>query len=237
MRRKKTDNRDSFRPFDAKRDLYVAQLCNIGAISLTWNYIEYGIDCILGIAVKIPNPMWDEVTSRINGFDGKVAILKKAAKVVYKMPEHYLRMIADTLGAIEEHKRYRDGIIHANIRHPESPTAETAKRRGVVDEILVTDEALTALYERLCFLREEIDQLTYVYFCAWLYGEKEYSRKKRLIVEEMKACTIQLRVLQTERKALSPLPRFPEKLPTLKNWEDSEFLRGLNRSVRKCKPK
>lgn len=235
MRRKKVDSSAAFQPFDAKRDLQIAVLCNIGAISLTWNYIEYGIDCILGIATKMPNPMWDEVSSRINGFDGKVAILKQAAKLVYKMPDHYLRMIADTLGAVEEHKRYRDGIIHANILHPESPTAETSKRRGMVDEILITEEALNSLYERLCFLRGEIDQLTYVYFCAWLYGEKEYFRKRQSIAKEMTACTVQLVDLQTRRKALSSFPKFPDKPPPLQDWKESDFLRNLSRSRRKNK--
>lgn len=232
MRRKKTHSKP-FQPYETKRDIRPALLNNVGAITLTWNYIEHGINFILGMSLKLPPPIGEEVTSRINGLDGKIEILKRAAKLLWKMPDHYLKIIGDTLGAIEEHKRYRDGIIHAGVFHPESPVADTLQRRGVTDEVLVTDEALNALYERLTYLQAEIDVLTYVYFCCFLWGEKEYGRKKRLIAKEMEACTVQLCILQKRRKALPPLPKFPAELPALQGREGSEFLQALSRSRRR----
>ena len=86
---------------------------------------------LIGIA-DIPRELSLDVTSRINGFDGKSAIIKAAARNNYRFAKDICRMIEDTCAACELHKRYRDGLIHAHIRDPNDPVAETAQRRGIV---------------------------------------------------------------------------------------------------------
>jgi hypothetical protein len=55
-------------------------LTGIGAVALAWNNLETGINMALPIALCIEFSDWLQVTSRINGFDGKIAIIKHAVK-------------------------------------------------------------------------------------------------------------------------------------------------------------
>jgi hypothetical protein len=114
------------RSYDIRKDLLPEQLELIGAIAIAWNQIEDSIDTILPIALRVPFPLWLEVTTRINGFDGKIAILKGTLTHFRIVFGDFDPVIRETLGAVEQHKRYRDGVIHVRIADPTKATAPTA---------------------------------------------------------------------------------------------------------------
>lgn len=218
MRRKSKGPRRYSNLNDIKNDLPTEQLAGIGAVSLAWNELESGIDFLLATSLKLATPMHLEVTSRINGFDGKIALIKAALKKVWQVPEDSCAVIADTFGAIEVYKRYRDGVVHALIVSRDSAVAQTAQRRGALDEILVTVDALDALYARIIAADREVFLILKAVMVLHL---PEMGAKKFKLGEIPESITVsawegameyitELKELQSKRKALGTLPAFPE---------------------------
>ena len=119
--------------FDVRRDISARQLKSLGAIAIMWTQIERRIDFAMCTALNIPYQLWVDLSSRINGFDGKVELIKKGAEQHIRVPRDAMRIIADSLGSISEHKRYRDGVIHAWVTNPSADIADTIQRKGEVD--------------------------------------------------------------------------------------------------------
>src|SRR4051812_29017114 len=88
--------------FDPLRDLPQRQLALIGAISVIWTRIERRIDWAMSLALNLPPGLSVDVASRINGFDGKVALIKRGAEHHLKLPQESMDLLADSLRAIEE---------------------------------------------------------------------------------------------------------------------------------------
>src|SRR5688500_16059639 len=158
MRRKSTGPKDAGGEFNPRKDISAERLKAIAGILLVWNYIESVLDVALPTSLQLQHAVWNDVTSRINGMDGKIAIFK--ASVAAQGPSNDVKLIiSKTLNAVETYKRFRDGLIHVRIVHPRAIVADTIQRKGVADEVLISQEALDALYERLCYVGSEMMQL------------------------------------------------------------------------------
>ena len=90
------------------------------------------------LALNVPYNLTVDVTSRINGFDGKIALIKRGAERYLRLPRDSMALMNNSLSAIEEYKRYRDGVMHAWMTEPNATVADTAQRRGIVDEVLIS---------------------------------------------------------------------------------------------------
>lgn len=196
-------------------DLGVTRLATIGAISLTWNSIEDSIEMNIGLILELFRSMWDEVSSRINGFDGKIALIKVAAKESVLLPTAYYLPICSTLSALEEHKKYRDAVIHVRIQDPAAPVAPSHKNKGRQLEVLITPEALIALLERLTILEQEVNRITLIIVSIRAHrgrmGTTPTEDEKRQAEEDAQQHLAQLRGFQSQRAAMSPLPEFPSE--------------------------
>lgn len=219
----------SWEPFNIKEGITEQRLALFGAVTLAWNDLEGALDTALGLSLELPEPMWVEVTSRINGFDGKCSLLKQCAKIVHQMPEDHLGPIADTLGAAMENKKYRDAVIHAKILDPDSITAPTFERKGNVGEVVVTEEALDCLYERLGWIRAEIDVIVnlfgYLAICNDRMAGEHSEDEKKSALKGLKACIPLLQDRQRRRKDLPPLPKIPEERQAPQGSEAPELRR------------
>lgn len=213
----------SWKPMNFEEGMSKHHLALFGMVSLAWNDLEGALDTALGLSLELPGPMWVEVTSRINGIDGKCSLLKQCAKIVHQMPEKHLEAIADTLGSAMEHKKYRDAIIHAKILDPDSPTAPTNERKGNVGEVVVTEEALNSLFRRLGWIRAEMDVVVSLFdtlrICADRKNVEHSEDEKQSALKELRACIPRLLDRQRQRKALPPLPRVPAEPPVPPNSE------------------
>src|SRR5262245_40664921 len=130
MRRKRLERYTFPESFDIRRDFDPERLKLIGAIILAWNQIEHRVDSTMTIAAHI-HPMLDlEFTSRINGFDGKIAIIKAAQTDLGELSPMLTKSLASTWSAAEEFKRYRDGVAHALLVSRSETIVDTAQRRG-----------------------------------------------------------------------------------------------------------
>lgn len=197
-------------------------LALFGAVGIAWNDLEGALDTALGAATGLPEPMWSEVTSRINGFDGKCALLKRCCKIIRGMTDEHLRLVEDTLGAAQTHKRFRDGVVHAKILDPSAPTAPTFERRGNVGEVLVTEEALKNLYERIEWVRAEIECVLKLFTALDDYEAADTEDEKQSAELRAKSWIPRLQKYQHQRKSLPPLPKFPQEPEAQPKTEDPE---------------
>jgi hypothetical protein len=217
MRRKaKDDTPRQSKPFDLKKDIDQELIWGMGAASLIWNTIEQGIEVSLGLAADIPPKLWVSVSSRINGVDGKIAIIKDACKRRIEMPDSVYLPIAQTLGAIGEHKKYRDALIHVRLINPDDPIAPTFQQRGDSWEVLVSKEAVYALCTRLNYLRDEMDTVIVLFHHTkrWEMAGRDpqtAAATRVQVEEEMRRCLQVHRLLLNRRAKLPPLPEFPEE--------------------------
>ena len=79
MKRPAKDNPEQmFRTGDVKRDLTRDQLEAIGAAALAYNSLEDQIDNLLLTATRMPVWLFPEVSSRINGLEGKIQVVQAA---------------------------------------------------------------------------------------------------------------------------------------------------------------
>jgi hypothetical protein len=211
MRRKSTGPKKEAGPYDILDDIDHEKLTKFAAIILTWNYIETFLDAMLGVALRIHPDLFPHVSSRINGIDGKTAIIKECV-VVLEVDEEIGLPIRKTLNAVETYKRYRDGLVHMKIVDPKAEIADTIQRKGVSDEVLISQEALDALHERLAWLGSEMHQLFMLLHHAAI-GDfaKKTNARTRALERARHAHARHLEIQQT-REALPPLPKFPDEL-------------------------
>jgi hypothetical protein len=122
------------------------------------------------------------------------------------MPREAREIIAESLGAIYEHKRYRDSVIHAWIVNPDEEIAETVQRRGDVDETFISQDALDGLYNRLAALSVEAGDII-IALSYW----HAVSRGLEEIAGVHETCMSEIQEHQEHQRSLPPLPAFPEE--------------------------
>jgi hypothetical protein len=123
-------------------------------------------------------------------------------------------------------KKFRDRIIHARIIDAADAIARSPAQRGKFDEILMTEEGLEAIYKRLEYIRQELDEANTIANWLWLDVFMEpiermgsISPTNRAMTELRKAkseSTIadalsRYRQHQKGRLSLPPLPEFPDE--------------------------
>jgi hypothetical protein len=156
--RRRASNRPTFgwSEYNVRTDVDKEQLQLIGAICLEWNFVEDMLDYALFNVWEMDWNASVEVASRINGMEGKFAIIKSCVRNVKRHPELIPSIVDITIDAVAEYKRYRDGVIHARLLHPKSGVATTSVNRGRADEVLVSKDALDGLLTRLQILSCEM---------------------------------------------------------------------------------
>jgi len=202
--------------FDFYRDVDGDRLKLIGAISLAWNSLENRIDFILMQALGLRPEVAIHVDSRINGMDGKVAIIKEAAKpYLSNLDDKDSLRIRKSLNAIEDLKRIRDSIIHMRVNYPAQNTVRTYKRRGKENNVHASNESLNNAYALISQLEMEI-RVIVVVMKILLEGldfgteEQVLSRRERLL----EALDLH-RDVQTLRESLPPPPLEPPPFDNL----------------------
>jgi hypothetical protein len=142
---------------DIRKDLSESQLASFGAAALAYNEAEVFIDVLMMFALGLSPETAPDVSSRINGIDGKIEITKAAMRAL-GAAEDIQSLISGTLGesGFALLKGYRDGMIHARTLDAPSGIAGTSVKRGKFFEVLLSKEAMDGLYERLVVVRDEL---------------------------------------------------------------------------------
>jgi hypothetical protein len=199
-----------------KKSYSKEQLSEIGAIAMTWNQLELQIDFLLLIVLKMPVGLWMPLVKRINGMDGKFAILRLRAEQSTILTDDARECIKLSLAGVSECKKYRDAIVHSLTFDVDKGIAQEIGRRAETQEVLVTMEALTGVYNRLEIL---LDELRYVDLllrlgdeegAATIYRDQPDPLKLRR-ERDVPIGIAQVREHQKRRQSLPPLPKFPEE--------------------------
>lgn len=225
MRRKSTGPKEASTAFNILSDISSERLQKFGAIMIVWNYIETFLDANLGLALRIDIQMFPHVSSRVNGIDGKIAIIKES--ILLAQPKEHTRiLLSKTLNAVQAYKKYRDGIVHVKISNPSAEVADTIQRQGIADEVLISQAALDAVFNRLSLVGLEMNELFKIlHHCAMGDLVSDAAEKTRH-AELAEQALVQLQSLQTEREALPPPPKFPDELPKPLSSEGDQALPG-----------
>lgn len=195
----------------------------IGAIALQWNFVEDILDECLKVVLGIDPSFGTDVTSRINGMDGKTSILLKIVAANKVLTEAEKKTIKIAIDGVSECKKYRDGIIHARIGSPTVDVAFTAPNRGDAYYIIVANQALSRVYDRLDALGTELvgcyRMLELCCFPEWEISDGDVD------LEQLRASPgfLDGRALalehQSRRLSLPPLPRFADQPQAPKETE------------------
>ena len=136
-------------------DIGNERLAKIGALCITWNAVEEYVDRALGAALGLNADIFSDVVSRIGGFDGKIGILKRYIDLFWS-ERRFVAPMKDTLGNIEQYKKYRDAVAHVRIHDPEDKIFASFRNQGRTVEVLLTGDSLFALIVRVGLLQQEM---------------------------------------------------------------------------------
>jgi hypothetical protein len=200
-----------------------SQLAWIGSVALAYNETELFLDLILTSSLG-QSDLGHELTSRINGTEGKIEIIKTAISNL-KTEEPIRNAIALTFGAdgFSGLKKYRDRIIHARIRDAKNAIAQSPASRGKFEEVLLTPKALEGVYNRLVLLKVELSFIMQIVIGIEiatsigltlhhmnLSSEDPYKRAPET-ESRIQAALAQLQLCRKDRLSLQPLPEFPSE--------------------------
>jgi hypothetical protein len=208
MRRQSTGRKKIGEPFAFISDFGAERLQTFASILLTWNAIESAVDLMLGFALRINPELFVSVSSRINGFDGKVAIIKHALTSL-ETDEIARLPIAKALNAAEHYKKFRDAVAHVKVTDAAAEISDTVAKRGLVYEVLITKDALDALYLRICILTNEVIAAGNILGNAAVADITDDDSKREQHVELVRLALARLHEAQASRESLGPLPEFP----------------------------
>jgi hypothetical protein len=199
-------------PINIKRDLTLGQLAALGAAALAYNILEDQIDSLLQVATRTPDWISDEVSSRINGKEGTVEIIKRAIDHT-DLPKADKDALKGLVGAFSFFKGIRDAMIHARLINLSGSIARGANRRGKEPyEVLVSEQALNGFYDHVSALQRELAVGGKLLNTALTLKQiAPDDPNKSQLEEEIEAETVRCRESRKQRQKLKQLPKFPDE--------------------------
>jgi hypothetical protein len=201
---------------DIKKAFTTDQLAEIGAISFKYNQIESLIEFILLVVLEPPPRLWLHVVRRINGMENKLSILRRYYETNKILTDEAKLCLKNVLDGVSDYKKYRDIIIHSVPFDVDKGIGQHITTRADAQQILLTKEALSALYERLCILSEELIHADLLFRLGSETGAKAiypYERDPSRVRRERDVPQVLALVQQhqSRRVSLPPLPEFPSE--------------------------
>ena len=216
--------------FDPKKAYTAEQLAEIGAITLKWNQVEAFIDFIGAYILYAKTPIWLQIaTDRALSTKTKLGLLKECLKRSTLLDEKAKGCAYDCFAEVEQCRAYRNAIIHHHIYDHEKGIGTYVDESRSPFQILVSIEALKALYAIICALSDELREIDLLFrmetdaqrpgrFNDAKMRFEPFSEEK-LRESIIPDHTKKILALQKSRKALQKLPQFP----------DAELIRSMNR--------
>jgi hypothetical protein len=197
---------------DIKKDLSAKQLAGIGAVAMAYNKVEEELEELFGIATGLQGQMLTDVSARIHGIDGKIAIIRSAADA-NGVDDDDERQLEEALGAgvFGRYKGYRDNIVHARVINAAIGIGKTYKR-SQINEILLSENALNILYEHLVILSCELDSAANVLMLTIkIKNHTSDDQEITRLEAERSERSVQFRGYRHKRQSLPPIPEFPSE--------------------------
>ena len=209
MKRKPSPTTKRATTGDIKTDLTERQLATIGAVSFAYTKLEDRITDLFSIVTGLQGQMLLEVETRINGIDGKIGIIKFGAKQLGLDTEDH-RCLEEALGegVFGLMKKYREATIHARIINAPSSIGLIFEARAKINEVLLSQKALDALYDHLIALDKELQSAASVLILAAEIKKRVPDDPERAQIEAGKAGNSSR--FQDYRHRWQSLPQIPE---------------------------
>src|SRR5262249_31478948 len=164
--------------------------------------------------------VWSEILKRLNNLDATIDILRSQSVKSDILNDGAKKAIKTALDAVIEYRTYRNGIVHSSVFDHEKGIAQYIDSTKNVWQILLTKEALTAFYERLVILKDELRTIDALYRISQgsrrvtimndKTGQPEPDQPKALREKGVPQQTARILIYQRKRLALKPLPKFPD---------------------------
>jgi hypothetical protein len=201
---------------DIKKDFSPEQRLLIGNISLAFNVLEGDVETLFFLITDLHPSLAFEVSTRINGLEGKIEIIAAGLKLLDFEP-HDLTQLRIALGdgtGFKGLKKHRDAVVHARILSPILGVGYKVDRRAQFTKVLITVEALQALYEHIEACHNELtDGCTLVSNLKAKENVATFADdpRKELYAEAMTRCLAQFRSHQDRKRSLPQLPQLPSE--------------------------
>ena len=210
MKRAAPSSRSGSKTNDVKRDLSSAQLQAVGAVAIAWNEVEFLLDCMLYSGLHLSAISWLDIVTRI-GLDAKIDLIA-AAKETSNISDNISAAIQRSIHALKALKDLRHSVIHARVFDASRGIGENIRRGAKISQVLLTEQALNGLYERLAFLRVEMQQVIAIVDLVRTSGFAVRAPKgadAAAAIPEVKRRLELLQEFQAKRLALPGMPAFP----------------------------
>jgi hypothetical protein len=198
---------------DIKKDLSVDQLAQIGAMALAFNEVEKYLELLFFMVTDLSAPLQYEVSTRINGIDGKIGIIK-IGLTQFRLDQTDIEQFNEALGkgVFKLYKSFRDAVIHVRVTDGSVGMGLLVDRQAQISDVLLSETALSVLYDHLVALKTELE------FGALLLGLAKTTRNidkndpnAELIAKGRSNLSAQFQARRTVRLALPPIPEFPSE--------------------------
>lgn len=155
VRRKSTAYRD-WTHYDLIESVPQDTLALVGAICLEWNFIEDIFDRLVSEVAGIRYEFAAEITSRINGFEGKKQVVVKGLDGYSILQSDDVEAIKSAIAHAFRLKQCRDNLVHARLYDPSETIVGTFTKHGSKQETLFERGYLSDLYNHLRAMSDEI---------------------------------------------------------------------------------
>mgnify|MGYP001562812078 CR=1 FL=1 len=214
MKRKITGKpRTPTRIGDITTDFTNEQLAAIGAVAMQYNETEAWIEGLFFETTRIPDAIRLEVSTRINGIEGKIEIVKHGLRQLVADDA----VVAEAGSALGDGgfmglKRHRDAVIHANVLNAPLGIGLRVDRRAARYEVLLTVPALKQLQTGLQSVSVDLMALMNLAIHARVLSEADPSDPERAQYSANLA-TWSARFLsrRSRTRSLPPPPQFPSE--------------------------
>jgi hypothetical protein len=197
-------------PIDIKKDLSLKHLASIGAIALAYNALESQLDSLFQVAAGLSSLMGTEVSTRMPT-DSKIELIKRGAEFL-QVDKKDRDVLADMLGedGFKKLKQFRDAVIHCNVINTSVAIGLIIERKAKISEVLLTEDALDALYDHLVQFKFELQCATSVLlFADELKKRTGDDPERESYVRGKPQNSARLQCHHNRIRALPPFPEFP----------------------------
>lgn len=188
------------------------QLAWIGAVVMVFNEAEAKLHLVFGACIRYHGDPF-QISSRFRGTEGLISVIKDALPRL-GLTDEIIQTIDLTLTGegFTQVRSYRGGVIHANLVDMSSGLSRAPGKDGKRDAVLLSEEALEGLHERIAIITKELEQIHTIVSCSsrLIFGSVANDQHKARLEESVQAASARCVQHQNQRQSLPPLPVFPE---------------------------
>jgi len=197
---------------DVFQNFTVNQLAWIGAVVIAYNEAESSLHRVFAASFYYPGDSY-QISSRIRTVKDIIFLIEEMLPKL-GLAEKTIEMIHRSLTGegFTQLRSWRGGVVHSKLVDTSSGLAEAAGYDGKREAILLSEEALSGLCNRVQLVQKELDEICTILSCAkrLKFGTVADDQHKARLEELVQAAIDRCAQHQNQRRSLPPIPAFPE---------------------------